>query len=63
MTGGGAYLGTEFLKVAEMLGAHAVLQKPFELGAFVDTIRRLLADHGARSGRPAPPRREAGEHD
>jgi two-component system cell cycle response regulator CpdR len=46
VTGGGAYVGTEFLRVAEVLGAHAVLTKPFGLNAFVESIRSLLADQG-----------------
>jgi len=43
MTGGGFIASKEMLHVAELLGAHAVLGKPFELDKFISTIEGLLA--------------------
>ena len=37
----GAFAGS-FLKTAELLGAHATLQKPFKLEELLDTVRKVL---------------------
>ncbi len=34
--------GGSFLKAAELLGAHATLQKPFKLDELLDTVRKVL---------------------
>jgi DNA-binding response OmpR family regulator len=36
--------GGSYLRVAELLGAHAILPKPFELQRLLDTIRSLLGE-------------------
>lgn len=36
--------GGSYLRVAELLGAHAILAKPFDLQRLLDTIRSLLGE-------------------
>ncbi len=36
--------GGSYLRVAELLGAHAILPKPFDLQRLLDTIRSLLGE-------------------
>ena len=43
MSGGGPWQGCDFLRIAQVLGAHAVIEKPFELEKLVATIGNLLA--------------------
>ena len=40
ISGGGRYLQTSWLNMAESLGAFATLRKPLELGAVLDTVNR-----------------------
>ena len=45
ITGGSDMIGIlNFLDVAKMLGAHRVLQKPFEMKALLDTVQAELQD-------------------
>ena len=47
MSGGGRIGNTDFLRMAEGLGADATIAKPFEIEALLDLMQSLLA--------PAPP--------
>lgn len=43
ITGGSDMIGTHnFLDIANMLGAHSTLQKPFEMKALLDTVQAEL---------------------
>ena len=45
ITGGSDMIGIlNFLDVAKMLGAHRVLQKPFDMKALLDTVQAELQD-------------------
>jgi CheY-like chemotaxis protein len=45
ITGGSDMIGIlNFLDVAKMLGAHRVLQKPFDMKALLDTVQAELED-------------------
>jgi len=43
MSGGGRFMQTDALHMAEPLGAFASLRKPFELDAMIETVKRALA--------------------
>lgn len=42
MSGGGINIGTQYLSVAQKLGANAILQKPFRTAELVELVTRLL---------------------
>jgi len=45
ITGGSDMIGIlNFLDVAKMLGAHRVLQKPFDMKTLLDTVQAELED-------------------
>ena len=46
ISGGGRVSSAEYLTIAGMLGANAVLQKPFLLSDLLDLIKKLLAEKG-----------------
>lgn len=55
VSGGGKWVGGEYLDMARRLGAEAVLPKPFQLLELRDTIRKVLAEPDiarVRGGRP-----------
>jgi len=43
MSGGGRFKQTELLRMAGPLGAIAILRKPFDLDAMLETVRKALA--------------------
>ncbi len=52
MSGGGRMSSAECLKIAKILGAHAILEKPFTNEQLLSTIDRLVPDPKvARDGR------------
>ncbi|HTF88431.1 MAG TPA: response regulator [Planctomycetota bacterium] len=55
MTGGGYFQGTEFLHIARVLGAHALLEKPFSTEALIEAIRKVLGEDGPPSALPRAP--------
>ena len=42
MSGGGRRMGKDPLRLARLLGAHAILEKPFAFHVLRDTVRTLL---------------------
>lgn len=47
ISGGGVAGNLNFLECAGKLGAHATLQKPFELKSLFETVRVLVPERGA----------------
>jgi DNA-binding response OmpR family regulator len=45
--GGDVVRGTTYLSTAREIGAHAVLRKPFDLPALLDTVRGLFRETNA----------------
>lgn len=43
VSGGGARLNMDVLRVAELLGAAATFKKPYRIDALLDAVRQLLA--------------------
>lgn len=49
MSGGGRYLGSDFLAVAAVIGAHRTIAKPFDRSGILDLVHDLLAVTGPTS--------------
>jgi len=47
MSGGGRFVGKDVLNTARALGAHATLEKPFDVSVLIGTLRNLLGEPGA----------------
>ncbi|OQX96478.1 hypothetical protein B6I21_00900 [candidate division KSB1 bacterium 4572_119] len=43
ISGGGRVVPNDYLDIAEKLGAHSTLSKPFDRKLLIDTINKLLA--------------------
>jgi CheY-like chemotaxis protein len=52
ISGGSRYVALDFLPIAELLGADAVLPKPFALKALEQQVRALLPDSRAPADEP-----------
>jgi DNA-binding NtrC family response regulator len=51
ISGGGRIGNTDFLKIAQVLGAMAVIPKPFDLDEFMMIVRDCLAGRARRDDR------------